>query len=179
MVEINKWLHSYDFNYSYFLDNYINKIINLYNNNPLKEKDFAFDLDYLPLNNFLLPKLNKIVEENYYVGKRYTEGKISIYIQEPNEKEENHSYLHNHAHTLGNICGVFYLNIPQDGGEFHVYNPPFIDQIIKPQIDKIYLFPNWLMHRAISHKGDKKRICFNWWYGGNIRPIHKLTGQLW
>lgn len=182
MVEINRFVHCYDFNYSYFLNNYIDELLDIYDKFPSKPNDregFDFPLKINDINGFLIPKLNKLIEDNYYVGKRYKIGGINVYIQEPNQDKDNYSTIHNHAHHPGNMCGVFYLNIPQEGGEFHVSNPPLFDQYIKPQLDKVYLFPVWLMHRGIPHKDNIKRICFNFWYAGNIRPIHKLNGNLW
>lgn len=178
MKELNKWLYSYDLNYSSFLNGYIDEILRLYQK-PIKEGDgHDFYIDIKPITNFIIPKLNKIVEDNFYVGKKYEDDGLRVYVQE-GSNEKHASTLHNHAHRAGNMCGIFYLNIPTEGGEFHVLNPPYLDEFIKIEINKVYLFPIWLMHRAMPHKDNIKRICFNWVYGGNIRPINKYTGNLW
>ena len=100
--------------------------------------------------------------------------------EKANIPKENHSFLHNHAHAPGSMCGVFYLNIPRDGGEILFENKPMLEGLyIKPQIDNVYLFPIWLAHKAMPHTSGDFRICFNWTYGGNVRPMYKLTGDIW
>lgn len=173
---INKWFHCYDFQYSDFLYNHLDEIIEDYKKGKEK-KSYDRPLSIDKINKFLYPRLNKLVEDNFYVGKKYNNFPIFTYIQQPKDNKEKN--LHTHTHNPGNLCGVFYLNIPQQGGELQVSYPPFCDFNIKPQIDKIYLFPIWLMHRALPHSGDKERISFNFTYPGNIRPIHKFTGDIW
>ena len=35
------------------------------------------------------------------------------------------------------------------------------------------------MHKACPHMENIKRICINWAYAGNVRAVHKLTGNVW
>ena len=175
---INKYIHSYKFNYSSFLQNYISEIIDKYSTRNVHD-DFDLVLENKEIENYIFPKLNKIVEDNYHVGKNYGETRISVYVQEPSNEEPKEEFFHNHVHTCGSINGVFYLNIPKEGGGIQFFNPPWVDLTIQPQIDTLYLFPYWIMHRPLPHKEDIIRISFNWTYGGIERPIYKLTGELW
>ena len=178
-MELTPWLYCYDFKYSYFLNDYISQIIEGYNN---KEKSNTNDflLDIKPVKDFLLPKISKIANDNFYLGDSLEESEIWTYVQPPsNNLDEIYNY-HNHAHNAGNICGVFYLNLPKQGGGFQVENSPWLDPtIIKPEVDKLYLFPFWLSHRPLPHDEDIFRISFNWTFKGNIRATNKFNGMLW
>ena len=183
---INDYLHCYDFKYSYFLNGYKDIILDHFNNRVnSSSKDVCLDerfdreLKFKPVNDYILPKLEQIVKKYYYAGENFAEGRLSVYVQPPNQSKEEESFYHNHIHVPGNICGVFYLNLPKQGGGFQVWNSPYLDYVLKPQLDKVYLFPTWLMHRALPHKDNINRMCFNWIYNGNIKPIHKLTGIIW
>lgn len=177
--EINRWVHSYEFKYSDFLGNNLDLIIEDYWDGKKEiAKDSPIRLDFV--NDFINENLNKIIQDNYYAGKNLANSPTNLYVQLPNAPKEEQSFYHNHTHTVGNIIGVFYLNIPEEGGEFSVWNPPILDHFqFKPEIDRVYFFPIWLMHKALPHSGDKVRVCFNWAYNGDIRPIHKLTGNKW
>lgn len=180
MKVLNQWLHQYSFEYSDFLSNFIDDIIDKYNSN--KSQNGGFDMVYSnPLvDKYILPRLDKIIKENYYAGKNYYDYGLRIYVQEPNTPEKDQSFYHNHAHIAGNICGVFYLNIPDEGGGVAFKNIPYLqEQILKPQLDNLYIFPTWLQHKAMPHQSNNVRICFNWVYGGNIKPIHKFLGTPW
>ena len=177
---INKWVHCYDFQYSDFLYNHLGEIIEKYKKE--REKDYNGEdrqLNIEKINEFLYPQIYKLIEDNFYVGKRYENFPIFTYVQTPSDQTHIPDF-HTHTHNPGNLCGVFYLNIPQQGGELQITYPPFFENfLIKPQLNKVYLFPVWLMHRALPHSGDKERISFNFTYPGNIRPIHKFTGDIW
>ena len=176
--ELNRWLLEVDFKYSKFLSPYVDDIIEDYKQTKLQEKELSLDipLNIKPVNDFILPKLESLVKKYFFIDKEYESLGCHVYIQPPSTTK---SFLHNHAHHPGNICGVFYLNIPNEGGEFRIYNPPFIDLHIKPKVDKLYLFPIWLYHAAMPHKDNITRISFNWIYGGMQRPVYKFKGYLW
>tara|TARA_R110000822_G_scaffold3325_1_gene14758 strand:+ start:558 stop:1121 length:564 start_codon:yes stop_codon:yes gene_type:complete len=178
---INKWVHEYDFNYSDILLPHLNNIYQAYLEKPKDEEGrHGFDLFiHNPIiDNIIAPKLREIVQRNFYAGDCYgDEIGMRVYVQHQNNPID--SFYHNHSHLPGNLIGVFYLNIPEEGGEICFTNPPFFEELkIKPKINKVYFFPHWLLHKASPHKGDKPRFCFNWTYGGMVRPIHKYTRQL-
>lgn len=177
--QINRFVHSYDFKYSDFLDPYIDIILqNFEENKHNLSKDCILSIP--SVNEFISDNLNRIIQENYYAGPILGDYPPNVYVQYPNVPEEEQSFYHNHVHTIGNIAGVFYLNLPNEGGEFQVHNPPFIEHHrFKPEIDKVYFFPIWLMHKACPHMENLKRICINWAYAGNVRAVHKLTGNVW
>jgi hypothetical protein len=81
------------------------------------------------------------------------------------------------------ICGVMYLDLPRIGGEIEFIEYPDRGENnpikIKPQEDKIYLFPSWLYHRPLPHISPITRICINFGYVSNSRPILKNYGIRW
>ena len=179
--ELDRWLLEVDFEYSNFLSPYIDNILKEYNNIQEQEQNESFDiiLNIKDINNYLLPKLKKTIQKYFFIDEEYETSECNVYVQPPEYKQTTPSFLHNHAHSPGNICGVFYLNIPKEGGEFWINNPPYIDLKIKPKLDKLYLFPIWLNHAALPHKDDIYRISFNWMYGGIQRPVYKFKGNFW
>ena len=102
---------------------------------------------------------------------------LRLYMQTNNNYE---STLHNHIHAPGNLCSVFYLNVPKKGGEILFSNSKLGGEVkIKPQEEKLYLFPKWLDHKPLPQLDKTPRLCFNWDYPGIIRPIVKYTKVLW
>ena len=81
------------------------------------------------------------------------------------------------------ICGVMYLDIPEEGGEIEFIHYPDNGEDnaikIKPQEDKVYLFPSWLYHRPLSHTSNISRLCINFGYVSDSRPILRNIGILW
>jgi hypothetical protein len=179
---INDWLHEYDFPYEDFLIKYRDSLISNYfirrkkqeitNNESLT--DIAIEKE---ISDFLVPKIDKIVQDNYWVGDCLINLGLRVYIQ---DNFNYTSFYHKHVADPGSLVGVFYLDPPENGGELsfklNIDGEPWI---LKPKSNKLYLFPNWIDHTPLPQKDNKPRICFNYAYGGNIRPIHKITGKQW
>lgn len=87
------------------------------------------------------------------------------------------SEWHSHIQT-STINAVFYYDVPKSGGELEL---DILGEkiIIKPEINKLYMFPGWVMHRTLPQKDSKWRICINLEYCDRERPMRKQTGLLW
>lgn len=185
IISDNNIVHVYDFNYSQIVERFKDEIIKDYfqihnpNLEPLDTNDILLPLTH-PLREILAPKIESIIEENFYVGKKLGPTLLRVYVQ---NNQKSSSNLHSHHHLFGSIAGVFYYNTPKEGGEFfYRYLENNIigeEQKIKIEENKLYLFPMWLPHTALPQKDEINRICFNITYPSNERPIHKETGMRW
>ena len=100
-----------------------------------------------------------------------------IYYQ---DKETFQSVFHNHYDDLTLTATTYIDPLDSDeGGEIQFYSHQHNIISISPEIDCIYFFPGWLLHRPLPQNTNKKRICINWGVDCNNRPIHKLTGDRW
>lgn len=180
---LHKFLHEYDFPYhDYLLDN-LSTIDKMYEENKIDAlgNHSANVMFYSnDIWNFLNPKLNQIVTENYYVSPFFADNHIGIYKQTNNQ---DHQYpSHNHVSTT-TIVGVFYINPPKinEGGELILHTSSVYSDYIKiiPQPNKLYLFPSWVYHHVSPQINPTPRYSLNWGYNSVLRPIHKLTGDLW
>jgi len=97
---------------------------------------------------------------------------IHCYVQ---TKDEYASVWHNHIHA-SSLAATFYLEIPKEGGEIefcdHRYGG---NTILKPKLNKLYIFPSWMFHRPLPHYDeDVVRVCVNLDYDCLERPKPKL-----
>jgi len=180
---LHKYLHEYDFPYhDYLVKNldYIDKIYEEGKTDALGNYSANVMFSHNKIWSFLNPKLNEIVSKNYYVSPFFVENDMGIYKQ---TKNQDHVYpSHNHIHS-STITGVFYINPPQinEGGELilhvnNVYNNPIS---VNPKPNKLYLFPSWIYHHVTPQTSSTLRYSVNWGYNSVLRPIHKITGDLW
>jgi len=91
-----------------------------------------------------------------WLAKKYT-----IYIQ---TKEQNNNIWHSHLGSTEHIislCTVFYLNIPEKGGEIEFITDDNKILKVKPEKDMLYCFPPWLAHRPVEVESSETRICLN------------------
>ena len=117
-----------------------------------------------------------IINNYYFVTKPFFNSNIQVYIQ---DNKEGRSIPHSHE-TTSTITATTYLDPPEEGegGELELsYNEQKMR--IQPKKDIIYFFPSWLTHRPLPQTREKPRVCLNWGYDCEIRPIHKLTGDRW
>jgi hypothetical protein len=140
-------------------------------NTPFTDPSFYHEFDSL---------LYGIVNNYYLVGEVFDPKTIGIYIQTP---DSYRSMRHNHYNS-GMITSTLYIdpieNIDEGGGiEFYIGSESQDQWIIYPKKDNIYFFPSWLIHSPLPQTREKERICLNWGYDTNIRPIHKVTGDRW
>lgn len=178
MNPIHHYIHEYSFEYSNILEPYIEEFIKIFNENVLG-KNLNFNnliLPRIPLIYSLENELGNLVKNNYYAGTNSVDSHMNVYVQDNSITTEKY---HNHMGTPGNLSLIFYMNIPKEGGEIEFMLDPYDSFKLKPELDKVYIFPNWLYHKPTKHEDDINRLCFNWVYTGNIRPIHKITGNLW
>jgi hypothetical protein len=80
----------------------------------------------------------------------------------------------------GNIIKYIDPPGPGEGGEI-IFNGIVFKNTFKltPQPGKIYIFPSWLYHTPLPQTTLTNRISLNWGYLSRLRPIHKITKQLW
>lgn len=176
---LHRHLHEVDFIYSDKIKEYESYIFREYEEflkKDLRGNDFF--INNRELSDWFNQKLNKIVKKYYHVSSPFHDNLgLRAYIQ---TNTPTNSFFHSHIHQPGVICGVMYYNIPKEGGEFEIFDsphePPFK---IKPKLNKVYFFPNWLYHRPTPQKDDISRICLNWIYNSNVRPISKNLGEKW
>ena len=168
-----------DFECEEFLNrNYLNLI--KYSQGKMMEGFLDMGMINTPLNVFFSPKINKVIHDLFIVDNTTSDILFNLYIQQNSLNKGNY---HNHIHLKASICGVFYTKIPKEGGEFSIIHPPTFTYekplIIKPQINKIYLFPSWLYHRPLPQKDETPRICININYLSLHRPIVKGYNIMW
>ena len=179
---IHDYIHEYDFPYHDHLKKHKEEILHNYFTQKEQNKfltDFNLPNEH-SLTSLLIPKLNKLVKKHYWTKKPLLNTGLRVYVQ---NNKDSKSFYHNHPDSC-TITGVFYLDPPLEGGEIlFLLNPdrdhPHKEILVKPQKNKIYLFPSWLYHKPVPQKDINYRICFNWNYGSNIIPIHKLTSIQW
>ena len=172
---IHPYLHEYDFPYHDYIKEFKSEILEAYEVQKHQATSYDIEIHNPVLEKFLIEKLLKITHKNYIVGERRIECGIRAYIQ---NNEYYMSKFHNHAAVPGNICCVFYIDIPKVGGELEFHFGEYKVKI-KPEKDKIYFFPIWAYHKPLPQEDEETRICFNWSYGGNIRPINLITSEPW
>jgi hypothetical protein len=183
MFRYNEYLHEYDFPYNDYLLNNLDYIKDtFYTQIEANHQKFRANAEidfHHPLSQFLITKLINIVTENYYVSPPFVPVPLSTYIQ---TKEENFPFSHNHHSSGQGITGVFYVNVPNigEGGEikFHL-NSYENTYILRPQINKLYLFPSWLYHEPLPQTSPTTRISLNWAYNSGTYPIHKISADKW
>jgi hypothetical protein len=182
MIPIHKYLHEHDFESSAFLRENKSHLIKMHEKHISNLKDGTNDMSLIgtPLNKYFNQKVKNLIEEYYIVEKSSYNAIFNVYIQTP-KFSANH--YHNHIHTPQTICGVMYLDVPQEGGEIEfIHYPNFTPDNpikIKPQEDKLYLFPSWLYHRPLPSSSSTPRICINIGYITSSRPITKNYGFIW
>lgn len=133
------------------------------------------------LNNFITSICKFILSKYYLVGEQYSDLSVAIYTQ---SKDHNQELYHTHrSKSLGSasLTSTTYLNPPpkEEGGGISFYLHDNDRPIIQPEIDKIYFFPGWVLHTPLPQSSLINRYCFNWVYQCNMRPIHKLTADIW
>ena len=174
----------FDFNYTNIVAEYEDEIIEQYlhakKDNP-QLNDLSIPEEH-PLRDMLVPQVEAIIEENFFVGKKVSNMKmrLGVYIQ---NNEMGTYALHDHSHTEGNIAAIFYYNLPKEGGEFYYSylggEGHGFSNKIKTEENKLYLMPMWLPHKPCPQKDTKYRMCFSYAYPSNERPIHKITKLRW
>jgi len=173
---LHKYVHEYDFPYHDFLSSFKGRVLEEYGNKgdmygPISN----IGCEIKEINDFLIPKLNLLVESYYSLDKPWAPHGIMLYVQD--NKDSNHTF-HNHMGAPV-LTGVFYLDPPQNGGELEIMDLPFDSIKIKPKKDKVYIFPSWAYHRPLPQEDTTPRISFNWGYISSKRPVHKLSGDIW
>lgn len=175
-----KYLIEVDFDCDNYLVSNLGSLVDHYNQVTKTQGFLDVRLRNTPLNNFFDKKIDEVVSKIFTVEKLLLPPTYNLYVQ--NNKTTTFD-LHNHVHTPASICGVFYANLPQHGGELEIIhfplNPPENPIKFKPKPNKIYFFPPWLYHKPSPQKDESPRICINFNYHTNNKPIVKGEGILW
>lgn len=182
MKFIDKYLIEFDFPYNDILQS--NKKIILdyyYSQKNSNTKTFDLTIRDQSFIDYFSPKIKEIVEDSFFIEDKTKENiSFAVVVQ---DNKNNFPVYHNHVNNPNGLCGVFYTNIPKEGGEFEIINPPLFPiekpLRLKPQINKLYLFPYWLYHRPLPQKDTEPRICFNIGYFSSSKVIVKRHGYLW
>jgi hypothetical protein len=179
---IQSFVHQYDFPIGDIVRPYMDGLMEEFEHRPkifsstvITKKAVNVKIRNKELIDIFQNKLEEILVNNYEIGEfERVEDSMALYIQ--NDKEYN-SVFHNHI-GFG-IVAVFYLALPKDGGEIEFVNPPMDTVILKPELDKVYFFPYWLLHRPLKQKSPETRISVNWGVHCTSRPINKISKDMW
>lgn len=174
-VALTDYLYEIDFPYIHKMEHHKQKIIEIYNKDidELKKEGFL-NVKYKDEN--LKKNLKKvfysILHEHFELSPSLKPFEIHCYIQ---TKNDFFSVWHNHIHA-STLAATFYLDIPKVGGEIefgdHRYGG---NTIVKPLLNKLYVFPSWMYHRPLPHYDENiTRICVNLDYFCLERPKPKL-----
>ena len=158
--DISYFVHEYNFDYTMALRSLNEQIIDKYQeiNKDKNQENFSdIYIENIFVDNILTTKLVKLIGDNYYAGDYTVNTGIKIKVMDNNSKE--YPTYNNHILSPCNICGIFFVDIPNIGGEveFSIEEGKII---MKPEPNKIYLFPNWLQYRHLKQEDVKPRICF-------------------
>jgi len=115
-----------------------------------------------------------LVDEEFVVSDPVSPITTWIYVQ---NNVVSTNIWHNHVKS-STINAVFYINPPQEGGELQLllHNTMYS---VKPEKNKIYIFPYWMDHRPSSQVDPEWRISVNIEYMCLKRPILKKQNILW
>lgn len=174
---LHEFVHEYNFPYHDYLSTFKPELLDNYNKEKLNNpRTTDFRISNLQILNKINPKIDKIIKTHYWVGKKLIDLGLRVYIQ---NNKENTSILHTHSWNPGTLAAVFYVDPPKKGGELLFTDTTSFEFKLHPQPNKLYVFPMWLFHKPLPQQDEKYRLCFNWAYGGNTRPVHKVTGKPW
>lgn len=93
-----------------------------------------------------------------------------------------HTYHSLHLHPISTISGTYYVNTPEDGGDFRIEDPRLSKMMaqpprktrarsdnqsfvrFKPETGKVILFESWLRHEVLQNQSDEDRISISFNY---------------
>lgn len=188
MERINEYIHAFSFPFHDLLLNYKDIIIEEFKKVQLPTYDDNSSANFPSnfkgmedINGFFPNYIHYIVDKFYLTDKIYPiQPNFGLYVQ---DGDKNINVFHNHLFTpnVGSMVATFYLNPPKegDGGELEF----MLHQANKFQIpvkkNKIYFFPNWLLHTPKPQNNKDYRICFNYTIQGSRKPLNIKTGDIW
>tara|TARA_R100001591_G_C4270984_1_gene162413 strand:- start:121 stop:690 length:570 start_codon:yes stop_codon:yes gene_type:complete len=128
----------------------------------------------------ILSKASNLITENFNFQKCKFK-MLNLWINK--NFKNNFNMMHNHP--LSDFSGVFYLDVPENGGELIFYRGDRCNQILniqskisnldfnenfvlKPLKYQFVLFPSHLLHMVFPHSEDAARICVSF----NIKVIN-------
>jgi len=147
---------------------------------PRKTKSPDANISFIDneFNDIYQTLLYGIVNKYYIVDNTWEGCAFAIYSQN-NEDSINDLHCHINNHSL--VC-TFYIDPPNsnEGGELEIWDNEIQKfKSIKISKDYIYFFPGWLLHRPLPQTSTIPRVCFNWGYRSSLKPLHRLTGDIW
>ena len=110
-----------------------------------------------------------IIDKNFIVSELTSPITMWSYVQ---NRDYQSCEVHNHitSNPKSSIIGTFYTDVPSQGGDFKYYlGGPGEFHTIKPEINKIYVFPSWLYHTPTPMNDMKSRICMSVEYCCDMR----------
>lgn len=174
---LHDYVHEYDFPYHDYLSKFKPELLDIYHHNRLSNPKITdFRIGNLNILATINPEIDKIIQKHYWVGEKLLDLGLRVYVQ---NNKENVSFLHAHAYNSGTLAAVFYVDPPKKGGELLFTDTNSFEFKLHPQPNKLYVFPTWLFHKPLPQQDENYRLCFNWAYGGNIKPVHKITLKTW
>jgi len=156
---------------------YKEEMINKYNSTPLSPNTFNMYFDNVEFDMKYQTLFINITHKYYVVDNNWNKNGFGIYLQ---DNKINTSAFHTHI-DKNTITAVTYIDPPiaNEGGGLEIFDPQRGFVVIQPVKDRIYFFPSWMIHRPIAQSSNIPRISINWGYRCSLRPVHKLTGNIW
>ena len=172
--EINPLIHQYTFEVHDIVLEYKSQIILQNKRKCVVEGAHNNLYDNPSLTKLLYSKFESLVESFYDVSTRLNKPGLFTYVQNDSKFSP---VLHHHLHT-STLSGVFYIDPPNEGGELEFIIGERIFRL-KPERNKLYIFPGWLYHRPLPQRDRLERISINMEYFCVSRPRHKITKFIW
>ena len=183
---INPFVHSYTFPFHDLLKLYKDHFIEEWKGHQLPNHDnnivanFPSDEKVDILHKLLIPHIMGIVNQYYIIEGSKTSENFGMYVQ---NGEYNVEAFHNHIFSPNSVAMIatFYIDPPstnEGGGLDFMFHQNLIENV-KVEKDKIYFFPNWLLHSPSPQKSNNFRICFNYSIYSIKKPLNKISGDIW
>ena len=183
---INEFIHSYTFPFHDLLKHFKKHLIEQWETYQLPNDDsngvfnFISDERIDIIHQLFIPHIMHIANENYILQIPKINKDFGIYVQ---NQQFNARVFHSHPSTPNTaaMLATFYIDPPsknEGGGLDFMFTPDYIENV-KVEKNKIYFFPNWLLHCPAAQKSNDFRICFNYTIHSIKKPLNKISGDIW
>ena len=136
------------------------KMIEKFIKEKIETKDFSkgYNIEYYDeaYTSIISKKFLEIIHDEFNVSNKLNPIQTWIYVQ--NNRHTNNVW-HNHVNT-SSVNAVYYIDPPAEGGGLQL-TLGGRDHTIKPEINKLYLFPYWMEHRPLPQESKDWRVSVN------------------
>ena len=175
---LDNYLIIKDFNFDELNQIHKSKMIEKFVKERIETKDTVqgYNIEYYDeaYTSIISKKFLEIIQEEFNVSEKLNPIQTWVYAQ--NNRHGNHVW-HNHANT-SSVNAVYYIDPPAELGGLQL-SLSGRDHTIKPETNKLYLFPYWMEHRPLPQESRDWRVSINLEYLCLQRPIYKKLDVLW